>query len=105
MSRQTQYLHLYNVFTVTDTEANLGTGKTITAFFATSRASNATAIASTTKTATASGGSYTLSYTRSELQTALTAYVNQTVYLHLDDGVGAHDTWPFTPTLIDPDLL
>jgi hypothetical protein len=103
--RASTYLHLYNVFSVTETEDRIGTGKTMTAYWSESRLSTATAIATTTKTATASNGTYAVSWSRSNLTGALTSLVGRTVYLHLDDGVGAHATYPFLPVLVDPELL
>lgn len=104
-TRTREYLYLYDAFEIVDTEANLGTGKTITAFFSESRKGSASAIASSTKTATGSGGTYTITYSRSDLQTALSAYVNKTVYLHLDDGAAAHEVYEYVVTDTDPDLL
>lgn len=104
-TRAKSYLHLYDGYRIVETEANIGTGKTVTAYFSESRKSSAAAIASSTKTATGSGGAYTLTYTRSELQTALSAYVNKSVWLHLDDGAAAHEAYEMVVTDTDPDLL
>jgi hypothetical protein len=105
MPRTRQYLFIYDGLKVVDTEANLGTGKTITAYLSLSAKGNGAAISATTKTATGSGGSYTITYTRAELQTALASMINQTVYLHLDDGVAAHEIYVYTVTDQDPDTL
>lgn len=104
-TRTREYLHIYDSFRIVDTEANLGTGKTVTSYFSESKKSSGSALASSTKTATGSGGSYTLTYSRSDLQTALSSYVNKSVYLHLDDGAAAHETYEYFVVDTDPDLL
>jgi hypothetical protein len=104
-TRARRYLHVYDAFQIIDTEANLGSGKTITAYFAESRKSNATAIASTTETTTGSGGLYAITYARSALQAALGGYIGKSVFLHLDDGAVTHDVWEFVVTDTDPALL
>ncbi len=103
--RAARYLYLYDAFSIVDTAANLGTGKTVTAFFSESRRGNGTAIASTTKTTTESAGTYTITFSRSELQTALAAYVGRTIYLHLDDGATTRDVHECVVTDVDPDLM
>jgi hypothetical protein len=105
MPRARQYLFLYEGLRFVDTEANLGAGKTITAYFSLSAKGNGAAISATTKTATGSAGAYTITYTRAELQTALGSMVNQVVYLHVDDGVAAKEIYAYTVTDQDPDTL
>jgi hypothetical protein len=103
--RAKRWLFLYDGLRIVDTEANLGADKTITALFSLSGKGAGVAIGSTTKTATAVTGSYTITYTRTELQTALASLNGQTVFLHLDDGAVTRDVWPFVVSDEDPDNL
>ena len=105
MTQSRRYLFIYDGLTFAEPEANLGSGKTVTAFFSESGRGSATALASSTKTATASGGAYTITYTRAELQTALGSLVGKTVFLHRDDGAVTRDIQSFLVTDEDPDTL
>ena len=105
MPRAKQYVYLYESLGVTIPESQLGTGKTLTAYWATSKKGAPSALSSSTKTATASGESYTITYTRTELQSFLASLNTQTVYLHLDDGTAWRDVWEYVVTDTDPDLM
>ena len=105
MPRAKQYVYLYESLGVTISEAQLGTGKTLTAYWATSKKGAPSALSSSTKTATASGGNYSITYSRTELQTFLASLIGQTVYLHLDDAAARRDVWEYVVTDTDPDLM
>lgn len=103
--RKRQYLYLYESFRVTIAESELGAGKTLTAKFCASAAGDPSAIGSSTKTATASGGNYTITYTRTELQSALGTMNRRDVWLHLDDGTAWRAVYGYNVTDTDPDTL
>ena len=106
-TKRTQWLYLYQDYRVSVPESDLGSGKTCTFKLAETSPGDPAAIAAgVTGTATASGGEYARSFTRSDLRAALEAsFVGRLIYLHADDGVNWHDVQPLRVTIIDPDLL
>jgi hypothetical protein len=103
-----QYLYLREPFAVTVSEAQAGVGLTLTAKFCATRDGNPAAINAAIENATinASGGAYAFTVTSANLVTHLTAYITQTVWLHLLDNAGTfHEVYPFRVVDTDPDLL
>lgn len=107
MARTREYLDLYKSWTFTGTEAEFGTGLTLAVKFAETKRGDPATIAdigSLTKTATASGGSYTITFTPSDFAD-LAGYVNKAVIAHIYDNAGWRDAIEYVATDTDPDLL
>lgn len=103
-SRRTQYLYIYESLQITETEANIGTGKTLRARICATREGDPTEIGGLEETATATAGVYTITFARADLLSDLGDMVGQTVWLHLDDGAAGHDVHAYRVTDVDPDL-
>jgi hypothetical protein len=81
------------------------TGRTVTATICASNAGAPAAIGTLTEVGTEVTGVYTITFDRADLQSQLAAYLNKTVWLHIDDGVTDREVYPYRPTNVDPDLL
>jgi hypothetical protein len=105
-TRRREYLYLYESLAISVPEAQLGSGKTLTATICASNKGAPAAIGTLTATATAVAASYDITFAMSSLVSQLgTAYVDQTVYLHLADAVAWRDVFEYVVTDVDPDLL
>jgi len=105
MPRRRQYLYLYESLAISVLESQLGSGKTLTAKFCATSPGNPAAIGTLTATATASGGTYAITFPMSDLVSQLgTAYIDEPVFLRLSDGTAWTDVYEFVATDIDPDL-
>ena len=105
-TRRRQYLYLYESLSVSIPESQLGSGKTLTAKFCESSRGDPADIGTLTETAAAVSASYDVEFVMADLVSQLgTDYIDQTVYLHLSDGVAWRDVYEYVVTDIDPDLL
>jgi hypothetical protein len=107
MARARAYIDIHKGWSFAITEAQIGTGKTLRVKFSLARSGDPTtvaAIGSLSKSATAVSGTYTVSFTPTELATDLAA-VTGTVYAHLYDSAVWRDTIAYQVTAIDEDLL
>jgi hypothetical protein len=105
-TRRREYLYLYESLAISVPEAQLGSGKTLTAKVCATGRGDPAAIGTLTATATAAAASYDITFAMSSFVSQLgTAYVEQTVFLHLSDGVAWRDVYEYVVTDLDPDLL
>lgn len=104
-NRRARYLYIRESLSAVLLETEVGSGKTCRARICATKAGDPSAIGSSSASATASGGLYTLTIARATLVTDLAAMLNQKVYLHLDDGAAWHDVYEYVVTDVDPDLL
>lgn len=100
-----QYLYIRRSYSFSVTEAEIGTGKTLTAKICATSTGDPTAISSCTGSAAASSGVYTVTLARTLLQSALSASLTKVVYAHLDDGAAWHDVFPMVVTDVAPETL
>lgn len=101
--RLTQYLYVHDTFPI---RISAPTGLTITARICETKEGMPSAIGGLDDTLSETDpGDYGLDFSRTDLASDLASYMRRHVYLHLDDGAGWHDVWPFVVTDIDPDLL
>ena len=104
-TRRRQYLFIYESLSVSIPESQLGSGKTLTAKFCASSRGDPADIGTLTETATAVSASYDVEFVMADLVSQLgTDYIDQTVYLHLSDGVAWRDVYEYVVTDLDPDL-
>jgi hypothetical protein len=106
MARPTAFLDVHKGISITIPEAELGSGKTLTAKWSESKGGNPTGLTAigTPKTATAASSAYTITYTPSDLNTDLASYTDRVVYLHLYDSVVWRDCYAYRITQTDEDV-
>lgn len=106
MSRAIAFLDIHKGLSISIPEAELGSGKTLTAKWSELKSGNPTSLAAigTPKTATAVSAAYSIGYTPTELATDLGTLDGRVVYLHLYDSVVWRDTFAFRVTQVDEDV-
>ena len=105
-TRPSTYLYIRDALQATLAESEVGTGKTCRLRVCATSAGDPVAIGSSSASATATAGVYTLTVARATLVTDLAAsYLGKTIYVHLDDGAAWHAVFPMVVTDVDPALM